>query len=615
MSDTLYRYYEEELVGFRQEAKDFSDRYPAAAGRLRLDASQSADPHVERLIQSFSFLNARIRKKLDDDYPELTDSLLSILYPHFLAPVPSMTTAQFHAEPSNLQPTGMKIEKHSSLRTKPVNGVPCRFRTAYPIDLWPIEITDARLMSAPFPEGFHLPQGAVAALKIQLTCTGGMRFEDLSLDSLRMHFDGDSQLVGKIYELIFNQTLQVSFESTEDRNDANRFLLNPEDCIHPVGFTAEEALLPYPKNSFVGFQLLTELFAFPAKFAYMDLSGFRQVAGAAMGKQIEVTFFLSRVHERLEQEINNNTFRLGCTPIVNLFEKICEPIQLSQKKYRYKLTPDVHHPDGMEVYSVDTIKSADPHNTRIYHPFYSFHRPNTCEETQAFWYASRSESLAAGDAGTDVYLHTVDPDFDPRVPAESALTAIATCTNRDLPLQLQHVGDKLTFELEAAIPLRSVNCLQHPTSPLRAPMRRKAHWKLVSHLTLNHLSIVESDDSLDSLRQMLSLYDFSDANSSSKLTAINRQMAEGIRNVSSRRVTRRIGTNDDSSFCRGLQIALDLDEEKYIGVGSFLFSSVIRHFFTKYASINSFVELVVTTKQREQPLKHWDPLVGNESLT
>lgn len=612
MSDTLYRYYEEELTGFRQRGREFSETYPSAAGQLRLDRSQNADPHVERLIQSFAFMNARIRKKLDDDFPELTDALLSIVYPHYIAPIPSMATIQFTPETANLQATGLTIPRHSSLRSHSVKGVDCRFRTCYPVELWPVEITKAQLFTAPFPDHLQLPENANAAVTLKLRAMGSDTFSSLSLDKLRIHFDGDSQFVAKLYELIFNQTVQVEFRSVQDRS--NVLMLDPEDCILPVGFDANDAILPYPKNSFVGYQLLTEMFTFPEKFAYADLSGFDQVASSSMGNEIEVTFFVKEAPDRMEAELNLDAFKLGCAPVVNLFERICEPIQLSHKKVRYRVTPDVHHQDGFEVYSVDAVKSADPHNQRNYHPFYSFRKPVQGHGSDAFWYSSRKQSSTPGDDGTDVFLHLVDPEFDPHVPAEAALTVNATCTNRDLPLYLQAGKKKLDFELEAAIPLKSISCLHFPTAPLRTPLGGKAQWQLVSHLTLNHLSIVNSEDALDALKQMLRLYDFSDRNSGSKVAAVNRQMVEGVTGISSTRVTRRLGTSSDSAFCRGMQVELQLDEDKYIGVGAFLFASVMRHFFTKYASINSFVELVATTQQREQPMRHWNPIVGGEQV-
>lgn len=612
MSDTLFRYYEEELTGFRQRGREFGEAYPSAAGRLRLDRSQHADPHVERLIQSFSFMNARIRKKLDDDFPELTDALLSILYPHYIAPTPSMATVQFKPEPANLPPSGATITRHSNIRTQAFGGVPCRYRTSYPVELWPVEITKAKMVTAPFPDTMQPPADANGAISLTLNVTGGHVFNSLALKNLRIHFDGESQFVAQLYEIIFNQCVSVEFRSTLD--PSNSFSLAPEACIAPVGFSSSEAIVPYPKNSFVGYQLLTELFTFPEKFAYADLSGFQEVAARHMGNQIEVTFFISNAPARMASAIDQNAFKLGCTPVVNLFERICEPIQLSQKKVRYRVTPDVHHPDAYEVYSVDSVRSADPHNERVYHPFYSFQKPVSGEGSDAFWYGSRKESLRPRDDGTDVFLHFVDPNFDPRVPAEAALTVFATCTNRDMPVHLQAGREKLRFQLEAAIPVKSIECLHYPTAPLRASLGRKAQWQLISHLSLNHLSISDSEHALDSLKQILRLYDFSDRNSDSQRSATNRQMIEGINSISSRRVTRRIGSPADSAFCRGLQLEMNLDEEKYIGIGAFLFASVMRHFFGKYASINSFAELVATTQQREQPLRHWAPVTGEEQV-
>ena len=612
MSDTLYRYYEEELVGFHRQAQDFRAKYPAAAGQLRLGSNQSADPHVERLIQSFSFLNARIRKKLDDDFPELTDALLSILYPHYIAPVPSIATVQLQPESSNLQPTGLEVPRHSGLRTAPVDGVPCRFRTCYPVKLWPVEISSTQVYTAPFPDWIHLPTGCSAMMSITLQATGGHSFAGLDLQQLRFHLNGDQQFVAKLYQLIFNDTVSVEFCDPGD--EKNRIALNPDNYLSQVGFSADEALLPYPKNSFVGYQLLTELFSYPQKFAYFDLGGFAETRRFSLARELQIRFYLKSTPDRFETELTKDAFKLGCTPIVNLFKKICEPISLTQKKFKYRVTPDVHHPESFEVYSIDRLECADPHNQKIYHPFYSFQKPLNKDGTETFWYASRVESQLPNDHGSDNYLHLVDPDFDPTVPAEAAMTVTATCTNRDLPIQLQQSHVPIDFTFDSAIPLKKVECLSAPSTPLRSSLRRRAHWKLISHLTLNHLSIANTEDALDSLKQILHLYDFSSRESCSRLAALNQQMVEGIKSIQSRRVTRRIGNNCDGAFCCGMQIEINLDEDKYIGVGAFLFSSVLRHFFTKYSSINSFVELLVKTEQRNEPLRHWPHLLGEEQV-
>ncbi len=99
MSEALYPYYERELLFIRQLAQEFAKRYPAAAGRLLLEPNRSSDPHVERLIESFALLAGRVHHKLDDEFPELTDAMLGVLYPHYLAPVPSMAIIQFDLDP------------------------------------------------------------------------------------------------------------------------------------------------------------------------------------------------------------------------------------------------------------------------------------------------------------------------------------------------------------------------------------------------------------------------------------------------------------------------------------------------------------------------------------
>lgn len=617
MSETLYRYYEEELVGFRNDSRDFSERFPATAGQLRVDRGRSSDPHVERLIEAFAFLNARVRKKLDDDFPELTDGMLSILYPHFLAPIPSMTTVQLLGQPSNSQASGIRIPKHTGLHTKVDEGLPCQFRTVYPVDLWPIEVLEAKAITAPFPAGMKFPPDANGAIVLRLAATSGFRFADLSIDKLRFHLDGDPRFVGELSEVIFNRTVEVALHADRTGDPDREVRLNATECLHEVGFAPEDAILPYPKNSFLGFQLLSELFSFPQKFAYVDLSGFDQVREKQPDTELEITFYVQDLPAKFLNEVHKGTFQLGCTPIVNLFERVCEPIQLTHKKHRYKLVPDVHHPDGMEVYSVNQVRSADPHRSVEYKPFYDFNRSESFSDEQcseAFWYSSRDESLVRNDRGTDVFMHFVDPGFDPALPTEAALTVLATCTNRELPTYLQDGIEAVRFGLEAAIPLQEIRCLQPITPTLRPPQRRKAHWSLVSHLTLNHLSISDNKDGLAALQQILALYDFSDRNSSGVLTAVNRQMVDGITSIGHRRITRRIGGEFGGAFCRGIQIHLELDEEKYLGVGSYLFASVMRHFFTKYASLNSFVETVVTTKQREKPLRHWPPMEGAEAV-
>jgi type VI secretion system protein ImpG len=616
MSESIYRYYERELIFIRQLAQEFARQYPGAAGRLLLEPNRSVDPHVERLIEAFALLTGRVQAKLDDEFPELTDSLISILYPHYLNPIPSMAVVQFVADPARTpMKTGFVLPRGSKLRTRPVNDLPCKFRTAYPVTLWPVTLTQARLQPPPFPAGSRPPAGAAAALRLGLEAQSAGALGDLSLDSLRFHLVGDAQFVAALYEALFNGTLQVSLRCP-DEPARPPVLLDPRKAVRPVGFGGDEGLLPYPARSFLGYRLLTEFFAYPAKFLFFDLVGLSRLCQGAAGRSIEATFYLSRTSQLLEQGVDTATFRLGCAPVVNLFEQTAEPVALTQSRYEYRVVPDVAQPLGLEVYSIDEVTSTDPTAgvTTTYEPFYSFKHGEGRERKRAFWYATRRGATREGDHGTEVYLNLVDLDFDPRQPAASTLLVRTTCTNRDLPRQLQRAGEQLAFELEAVAPLAGIRTVRTPTLPLRPARRRGAYWKLVSHLSLNHLSISDPLEGKAALQEILRLYDFSDPEAGQQLAEVNRLLIEGITGVSSRRVVGRTGSGAASGFCRGVEVTVELDEDRYVGTGAYLFASVLERFLGLYASLNSFTQLVARTKQGEGVMRKWPPRAGEQVL-
>ncbi len=626
MSEALYPYYERELLFIRQLAQEFARRYPAAAGRLLLEPNRSADPHVERLIEAFALLSGRIQHKLDDEFPELTDALLSVLYPHYLAPIPSMAIIQFEVDVERTQlPDGFLIDRHSRLHTRPVGDLPCKFRTCYPVKLWPIRVAEARLQPPPFPSYLQPPPLTAAVLTLRLECQGGMTFTDLSLDRLRFYLAGDNQVIPLLYELLFNHTLQIAFRPLDpplsspvlgEEGGSAPLLFAPDKCLFPVGFERDEGLLPYPNQSFLGYRLLTEFFTFPNKFWFVDVGGFADVRRARFGRRIEIVFYLNRTSTNLEQTVEAATFRLGCTPVINLFEQIAEPIALTQARYEYRVVPDVTQPLGMEVYSIDSVTSTDPTTATVreYQPFYSFRHSPSHESPRAFWYASRRPSLLENDRASEVYLHLVDLDFNPALPAAAVLVVRTTCTNRELPAVLQRAGEDLYFELEAAAPLTGILCLRTPTAPLRPPLRRGAYWRLLAHLNLNHLSLSDAEEGRAALQEILRLYDFSDPESGPQLAAVVRHVVEGITAVSSRRVVGRIGGPVSSGFCRGLEVTIEFDEQKYVGVGTYLFACVLERFLGLYVSINSFTQLIARTKQGEGYLKKWPPRAGEHQL-
>lgn len=617
MTDALFPYYERELIFIRQFAQDFAKQYPAAAGRLLLEPTQSTDPHIERLIEGFAMLAGRIHHKLDDEFPELTDALLGLLYPHYLAPVPSTAIVQFELDPERgTLPDGFRIERNSTLSTPPIGEGSCKYRTGYPVTLWPIAVASAELLTPPFPAGLQPPPRTPAALSLRLECQSGMNLADLSLDRLRFFLSGEDHVIAKLYSLLFNHATQVVFRQSDAAARLPPLTLAPSQCLYQVGFGADEILLPYPRRSFPGYCLLTELFTFPSKFQFLDLGGFEQLRQAGYEKQVEVVIFFNQPVGSLQQAVDAQTFRLGCTPVINLFEQTAEPVNVTQLRYEYRIVPDVARPLSTEVYSVDAVASIDPGRSSIteYQPFYSFRHGVSPEKQHTFWYATRRPAPDDKERGTDVYLTLVDLDFNPGKPSGDTVVVRTTCTNRNLPDQLQRLGDQLQLRLEAAAPLSGIRCVRTPTRTLRPPLRRRAYWRLLSHLSLNHLSISDAVEGLDALKEILRLYDFSDTKADAQLAAVNRMLIEGIVGLSSRQVVGRVGTAATGGFALGVEVTATFDEKSYVGTGVFLVASVLERFLGQYASINSFTQLVAKTGQGEGVLKKWPPRAGELPL-
>jgi type VI secretion system protein ImpG len=612
MNDDLLPYYNRELTFIRRLGAEFAEAHPKIAGRLRLGPDVAEDPHVERLIEAFAYLNARTRLKLDDDFPELTDALLGVLYPHYQAPVPSMAVVQFTLDHGQADlVAGYTIPRETALETDPIDGEPCRFHTCYPTSLWPIELTAASLTGRPLtaPATRHTALSS-AVLRLQLQCYGKeMTFSKLSIDSLRFFLRGQSQHVFALYELIFNNTLGVALASSP--NDRDPILLGPQ-CIRPVGFERDEGMLPWPSRSFLGYRILSEYFAFPQKFLFFDITGLDRRILQKAGNRLELYLYLNRTSVDLEQNVTESTFQLGCTPIINLYKQRAEPVILNHTQTEYRVTPDARRPLANEVYSIDRVTATSPDNEQIeYRPFYSFKHSADRRAQKAFWHAVRRPAERCGgevDPGTEVYLSLVDLGFKTSVPNDWTLDVETTCLNRDLPRRLPWQQGASGLHLTKGAPISRVECVTgRPTATRRPALKRGAAWRLVSHLSLNHLSLADHEEGADALREILKLYDFADS-------AETQAMIEGILSVRSRRVVGRVPGGVQSGFCRGIEVTLHFDEDRFAGSGLFLFACVLERFLGLYCSVNSFSKLVATTNKREGELRKWPPRAAETVL-
>ena len=608
MRDRLEEFYEQELFFIRQLAAEFARDRPKIADRLLVAAQtgESSDPHVERLIESFAFLTARVRLKIEDEFPELTNSLLELLYPHYLAPFPSASIAQFHLDPSQSQLTdGYTVPRHSPLSSRHVRGVPCRFRTAYPVTLWPLQLAQSYL-TAPFGTAVKLPPGlrnVEAMIRLELQVQGNVPLSGLQLDRLRVCLRDDERTAYQLYELLFNNCVGVYVR--EAGGGASKLL--PASTIQEVGFGRDEGLLPYDARCFLGYRLLTEYFAFPQKFLFADFTGLREVVSRAKSQKIELCVLLNKADRTLESRVDPLAFRLGCTPIVNLFPQRAEPIRLTQTRTEYPVIPDIRHRRAFEVYSVDSVASTNLNTGEAtdYQPYFACRHGSAGEKRLAYWYSRRTPSPLKNDPGTDVELALVDVEFNPHLPPVEVLSVTTTCTNRDLPGDLRTSGgESWGLPLDGQAPVRRIDPILPPTLPCRLPAG-EARWRLISHLSLNHLSISEGNMGADALREILKLYDY-------KNSRVTMQQITGIESVSSRRKTARVSGGAAAGFCRGVEVEVTFDPEQYAGVGAYLLSSVLDKFVALYASVNSFSRLVTRMRNSPDPFRVWPCRVGEQ---
>lgn len=614
MRDELLAYYERELTFLRQMGAEFAEKYPKIASRLLLEPDRCEDPHVERLLEAFSFLSARIHLKLDDDFPELTQALLSILFPHYTRPIPSMTVAELHLDPEQGKlASGLKVPRESVLFSRPVDGYPCKFRTSYDCTIWPLTVSEAQWVTPDRLKPAVRASDAVAALRIVLSCLPDVSFEQLELKSLRIYLNGESNLVHSLYELLCNNTTQVLLREANPNSKKPPVSL-PASSIRPVGFAEEDAMLPYPRRSFAGYRLLQEYFAFPEKFFFIELSGLENVARCGAKDKVEIVVLITPFErndrqQALEMGVSPKTLKIACTPIINLFPLTAEPILLDQTRPEYPIVPDVRRAFATEIFSVDSVLSTNPQTQEItdYEPFYSFRHAalKDRKQKQAFWHTSRRLSNRPNDDGTEVSISLVDLSGRMVKPDADTLTVRCTCTNRDLPSRLPFGNEAGDFELEGVSAVRKVVALHKPTVPMRPSTDKGAFWRLISHMSLNYLSIVE--EGRESLQEILRIYNFN------RSAYLEKQIA-GIVDLKSRRHFARVDSETGIGFVRGTRVEVEFDEEQFVGGGVYLFASLLEYFLGLYTSLNSFSQLVARTRQRKEPLKQWPPRAGQTVL-
>jgi type VI secretion system protein ImpG len=616
MNPQLIEYYSQELQHVREMGAEFAKAFPKVAGRLGLESFDCADPYVERLLEGFSFLAARVQMKIDAEFPRFTQHLAELVYPHYLAPTPAMAVVQMQPDvthPSLAQ--GVAIPRGTALhgRLDGDSSTRCEFRTGHAMTLWPLELVDARLFTyAGALDGVtaKLPKGVRSCLKLRLRASNNLKMRDIALDSLQLYLRGGEGLPERLYELLLASPLGVAV--TVD----NTGTVLPPTSLQARGFSDDEALLPVSGQSFPGYRLLQEYFAFSQRFLFLSIDGLKPFMSRCESDEIELVVLLSRTDQALEQRVDASHFALHCTPCVNLFSRRTDRIAVSGEPFEHHVVPDRTRPMDFEVYQIESVTGyrAGGGADIAFQPFYRARDLGLPDSDAAFYQVRREkrQPSARQDArgarthylGSETFIALVDTGGAPHVGELHQLGLSVLCTNRDLVLTMPLGGDTADFTIDIEAPVTGVRCVAGPSRPLPSFAEGPVAWRLLSHLSLNYASLLDTDatQGARAMRDLLGLYVPSG-------DIVSARQVEGLRSIGSEAVTRRLPSRGPLVFGRGLEISLLLDEAGFEGGGAFLFGAVLARFLAQYVSLNSFTETVVQSVTRGEIMR-WAPRSG-----
>jgi type VI secretion system protein ImpG len=623
MDPRLLLHYNQELAYLREMGAEFAQQFPKIAGRLGMEGIEVADPYVERLMEGVAFLAARVQLKLDAEFPRFTQRLLEIVYPNYLAPTPAMLIAQFQPllSETNLA-QGFTIPRGSSIHSQPgkSDATACEFRLAQDTTLWPLEITRAEYFTfAPDLPLNKLPlsQPIKGGIRLRIKTTAGLKFNELSLDRLRLFLSGSDEIAYKLHELCLGAPLGIAVAPAMEPWPWHQFL--PARNVQPVGYGDEHALLPVNLRSFQGYRLLQEYFAFPQRFLFLDIDGLGSAVRKHAGDELEIVLLFSRGETVLENVVDRANFSLFCAPAINLFHKRADRVHLTDNTFEYHVVPDRTRPMDFEVFEVTSVTGygVGSDSERPFLPFYAAYHTESVgqqgyftlqREPRLLSVAQKRVGTRSSYIGSEVFLSLVDPEEAPYSSDLRQLAITTLCTNRDLVLQMPLGLGKTDFTLDSAAPLEAIRRVKGPSRPYSPLWTGALAWQFVSHLSLNYLSLMDNSEheGAAALREMLELYAMT-------ADAGVKKQIEGVRKLSVRPIIGRLPSPGFITHGRGLEIVLQLEELAFQGNSAFLFGSVMEQFFARYVSLNSFTETVLSSSERGEFMR-WRPRCGTRPI-
>jgi type VI secretion system protein ImpG len=622
MDPRLLRYYNQELRYLREMGAEFAREFPKIASRLGIEGLEVADPYVERLLEGSAFLAARVQLKLDAEFPQLSQRLLDMVCPNLSAPVPAMLVAQLKPLPDPGLLKGVVLPRGSAMHgaASTLSATHCEFRTGQDVVLTPITVqsaeyfinaADLSLSSLPIKDR---PRSGV---RIRLSLPAGQSFANVGVSSLRFYLGGLGDIAFKLQELTLGACCGVLLGLPGRQGERTRRFIEAS-AVQPVGYEDHEAMLPVTQRGLSGTRLMQEYFAFPQRFLFFDVSQLASAWADCPGSECELVLLFNRAGENLEGVVDASNFALHCVPAINLFPKRADRVAVDDSRFEFHVVPERSAPTDFEVHSVVEVEGVTQANETVRF-FPLFATPQAAPSGhKAYWSAvrqprlpsdkTRREGPRSGYVGSEMFVSLVDARESPFPESLRQLSLQTLATNRDLPMFMPVSAQKDGLSLATAVPVSGVQILAGPSRPLSAMREVSASWQLINLLSLNHLSLMDTDaeQGAQAMRELLSLFAMSS-------DAATRRQIDGLRSVSTRPVVRRHPAPGPIAFGRGIDVRLEVDELSFEGASAFLLGSVLHHHLARHASMNNFVQTTLSSLTRGEVMR-WAPLTGERSV-
>ncbi|WP_286715303.1 type VI secretion system baseplate subunit TssF [Acinetobacter sp. UBA2581] len=601
MIEDLLPYYEKQLQEFSQQSREFATKYPKIAQRLSLNQEHIDDPHIERLIQAFSLISARIDKKLNESYEIFTRSIFEVMFPQYLKTFPACSIVSFEDsnKTKNLKEDHI-IPKNTVLKARSIRGVQCEYRTVNDVTLLPIQLKEVSFKTHPSAY-IHLNRNATLILKFEIF---NQQLELLSQQKLPLYLDAISNFPLQVLDTIFKSDTLFSLKYQNHKVDIAR-------PFEGIGFTEEESILPIDQHTHQAYRLLTEYFCFPEKFNFLNLN-----LNFLKSVMKDITDFELQIHFKIDlndqvvirnyAELNSANFKLFSTPIVNLFEKQAEPQKIDHQQLEYPLISDAHHPEYFQVYGItemNLLREKSDKNQLTYKVLPFFAMNHSHQENQQFFYqllpaANKNNSI-------DFKYSILSKNLKPGTTTSDFISVRLLCTNRDLPYQSYH-QDQNSLSLNENHLVRKGKLLKRPNLPYRFQQKQLEQWRIISHLSLNNLSLMKGD-SVSHMKELLELYNLPQ-------TKENQLIINSIQAIEFSLGQKLIDHHPFPLFVRGVKVEIQLDTQVFRGTSIYIFAQILNHIFNLKVQMNSYVEMAVLDSESKQELYQCVQNVGGKRL-